>query len=209
MSDNEELDPTLVRALREIPSPSVAMRDRHIATALAEMSPTKRSAGTRRRALGGVAAAVLLTLGTVTYANRGVSAPDLASEVTSTVPVKGSADCSQELAVLQEGAQESLDITHDGQTYVVLVRDSALDIYAGTPPCTAVGTLGFEESLRARDNDTAVSDEVACTNQDVIRTFSATAGDDEYSMVVLRTENGISVRFADRCDSDLDSIALP
>lgn len=209
MSDNEELDPTLVKVLREIPSTSSATRDRHIAAALAEMSPTKRSAGARRRALGGVAAAALLTLGTVAYTNRGVSAPDMATGVTSTVPAKGNTGCSQELSVSRDGAQESLELTHDGQAYVATFRGSVVDIYTGTPPCTAVGTLSFDESLRARNNETAVSDEVACMNQDVIRAFSAPAGSDEYSMVVLHTDDGISIRFADRCDTNLGSIALP
>ena len=33
--------------------------------------------------------------------------------------------------------------------------------------------------------------------------------DNNYSLVVLHTKNGISVRFADRCDVDLVTLALP
>ena len=63
MSDNEELDPALAKALRDIPPAGAALRDAHIAAALAEMNPSVRRAPGRLRILTGVAAAAVVALG--------------------------------------------------------------------------------------------------------------------------------------------------
>ena len=207
MSDNEELDPALANALRDIPPAEAALRDAHIAAALAEMAPSRRSASRRMRILASVAAATVLAVGGLSFVNRDSNSPGTADGTETTRPPKTGASCADTFSGLSTKAEHSESITHQGVEYALLFRDGAVDVYVATPPCTSVGTLDYSSSLSARANGTASFAEQSCNGQDVVHQF--TNADDNYSLAALHTENGISVRFAGRCGVDLATLALP
>jgi hypothetical protein len=207
VSDNEELDPALANALRDIPPAGAALRDAHIAAALAEMAPSRRSATHRMRILTSVAAATVLAVGGLSFANRDSNSPGMADGTETTRPPKTGASCADTFSGLSTKAEHSESITHQGAEYALFFRDGAVDVYVATPPCTSVGTLDYSSSLSARANEAASPAEQSCNGQDVVHQFTS-AGDD-YSLVALHTEDGISVRFADRCGVDLATLALP
>ena len=96
--NDDELDLEALAALRDVVPASDALRDQHIASALAEISPAEaRSRFTR---LSAAAAVVVLLVGATAIVRLGATSTD--SNVTprngaiTTVPVKGSA-CGAEL----------------------------------------------------------------------------------------------------------------
>ena len=96
--NDDELDPLVLAALRDVVPASDALREQHIAAALAEKSPAEaRSRFTR---LSAAAAVVVLLVGATAIVRLGATSTD--SNVTprngaiTTVPVKGSA-CGAEL----------------------------------------------------------------------------------------------------------------
>jgi hypothetical protein len=91
--NDDELDPLVLAALRDVVPASDALRDQHIAAALAEISPAEaRSRFTR---LSAAAAVVVLLVGVTAIVRLGATSTD--SNVTprngaiTTVPAKGSA----------------------------------------------------------------------------------------------------------------------
>ncbi|MCX6515796.1 MAG: hypothetical protein NTZ62_04075 [Actinobacteria bacterium] len=97
--NDDELDPLVLAALRDVVPASDSLREQHIAAALAEISPAEaRSRFTR---LSAAAAVVVLLVGATAIVRLGATSTD--SNVTprngaiTTVPVKGSA-CGAELA---------------------------------------------------------------------------------------------------------------
>jgi hypothetical protein len=208
VSDNEEFDPALAKALRDIPPAGAALRDAHIAAALAEMNPSVRRAPGRLRILTGVAAAAVVALGGAAFVAQqdDVSRPALNGVVT-TLPPKTGALCADTFSEISGESEHSESITHQDTEYALFFRDGAVDVYRATPPCTSVSTLDYTNSLLARTNEATSPTEQSCNSQDVVHQFND--ADNNYSLVVLHTENGISVRFADRCDVDLVTLALP
>ena len=100
--NDDELDPEVLAALRDIAPAPDALRDQHIAAALAESSPA--SSRSRVRWLSAVAAVIVLIVGgNALYAALSPSSdtPTVAAapnnSVTTSVPVKGSA-CGAGLA---------------------------------------------------------------------------------------------------------------
>jgi len=96
--NDDELDPEVLAALRDVVPASDALRDQHIASALAEISPVEaRSRFTR---LSAAAAVVVLLVGATAIVRLSATSTD--SNVTprndtiTTVPVKGSA-CGADL----------------------------------------------------------------------------------------------------------------
>ncbi len=92
MSDNEQLDPRIVAALRDLPAPSNEIRDAHIAEALAHVSPSI-SRQSPRRWLAVAAALVVLVGGSALYSSLSPSTDSTVSprnDAVSTVPPKGS-----------------------------------------------------------------------------------------------------------------------
>ena len=97
--NDDELDPLVLAALRDVVPASDSLRNQHIATALAEISPAEaRSRFTR---LSAAAAVVVMLVGATAIVRLGATSTD--SNVTprngaiTTVPVKGSA-CGADLA---------------------------------------------------------------------------------------------------------------
>jgi hypothetical protein len=96
--NDDDLDPEVVAALRNVAPASDSLREQHITAALAEISPAEaRSRFTR---LSAAAAVVVLLVGATAIVRLGATSTD--SNVTprndtiTTVPVKGSA-CSADL----------------------------------------------------------------------------------------------------------------
>ena len=92
MSDDEQLDPRIVAALRDLPAASNEIRDAHIAEALAYVSPSvaRRSP---RRWLAVAAALAVLVGGNALYASLSPSTDSTVSprnDAVTTVPIKGS-----------------------------------------------------------------------------------------------------------------------
>jgi hypothetical protein len=99
VSDDEQLDPRIVAALRDLPAASNEIRDAHIAEALAYVSPSvaRRSP---RRWLAVAAALVVLVGGNALYASLSPSTVSNVSprnSAVTTVPTKGSL-CGADLA---------------------------------------------------------------------------------------------------------------
>jgi hypothetical protein len=90
--NDDELDPEVLAALRDIAPASDASRDKHIASALAEISPA--SSRSRLTRLSAAAAVVVLLVGATAIIRLGATSTD--SNVTprnvaiTTIPVKGS-----------------------------------------------------------------------------------------------------------------------
>ena len=99
--NDDELDPKVLAALRDVAPASDALRDQHIAAALAESSPV--SSRSRVRWLGAVAAVIVLIVGgNALFAALSPSSdtPTVAAapnNSVTTVPVKGSV-CGADLA---------------------------------------------------------------------------------------------------------------
>ena len=96
MSDDEQLDPRIVAALRDLPAASNELRDAHIAEALSHISPSvsQRSAQrSPRRWLAVAAALAVLVGGNALYASLSPSTDSTVSprnSAVTTVPTKGS-----------------------------------------------------------------------------------------------------------------------
>ena len=103
MSDDEQLDPRIVAALRDLPAASNQIRDAHIAEALSHISPSvsQRSAQrSPRRWLAVAAALAVLVGGNALYASLSPSTDSTVSprnSAVTTVPTKGSV-CGEDLA---------------------------------------------------------------------------------------------------------------
>ena len=97
--NDDELDPLILVALRDVVPASDSLREQHIAAALAEISPAE--ARSRFTWLSAAAAVVVLLVGATGIVRLGATSTD--SNVTprngaiTTVPVKGSA-CGADLA---------------------------------------------------------------------------------------------------------------
>jgi len=96
VSDDEQLDPRIVAALRDLPAASNQIRDAHIAEALSHISPSvsQRSAQrSPRRWLAVAAALAVLVGGNALYASLSPSTDSTVSprnSAVTTVPTKGS-----------------------------------------------------------------------------------------------------------------------
>ena len=96
--NDDELDPLVLAALRDVVPASDSLREQHIAAALAEISPAE--ARSRFTWLSAAAAVVVLLVGATAIVRLGATSTD--TNVTprngaiTTVPVKGSA-CGAEL----------------------------------------------------------------------------------------------------------------
>ena len=97
--NDDELDPEVLAALRNVAPASDALRDQHIAAALGEISPA--GARSRIKWLGAAAAIVVFLVGgNALYASLSSSTDSSVTpktDVVTTIPVKGSA-CGASLA---------------------------------------------------------------------------------------------------------------
>lgn len=135
--NDDELDPLLLATLRDVAPASDALREQHIAAALADISPAE--ARSRFTWLGAAAAIVVLLVGATAIVRLGTTSTD--SNVTprngaiTTVPVKGSA-CGTELADYTivgtySSADSMREVWSSAQNLVVVDQTS----------CTQLGTF--------------------------------------------------------------------
>lgn len=209
MSDNEELDPDILRALRDVPPASASLKDAHISAALSEISVPQRHSGARFRIVGGIAAAFVLALGGVAVLRDGVDAPNMATNVSSTLPPKTGTTCTDAFSELMSNVSYSQEITHNKQTYALMFRDGAIDMYFSTTPCSLVGTLQYQEAVVARAAENGSTESIDCSTESILHSFSADAAGEKYQLVALQADDSVSVRFADRCDTDIASVNFP
>lgn len=96
MSDDEQLDPRIVAALRDLPAASNEIRDAHITEALSHISPSVSQRSPQRsprRWLAVAAALAVLVGGNALYASLSPSTDSTVSprnDAVTTVPTKGS-----------------------------------------------------------------------------------------------------------------------
>lgn len=215
MSDFEELDPRTEETLRAVPRASASMRDAHIAAALAESTPQRRSTvgfmNNRARSLAAIAVVLVLLLSGVSVFTGGTTLNDNATSPNSTVPVKTGADCSEEFSGLLENATDSKEFAHGGNRFALIFGDGNIDVYQAVEPCASVGTLAYQEALVARDKETAQSDStsVCSYTTEPIARFADAANGDSHNLVLVHTDTGLNLHFEDRCDSPIATLDLP
>lgn len=215
MSDSEELDPNIERALRNVPPATDVTKDAHIAAALAEALPGRRSTvglmNNRARTIGAVAVVLVLLLSGLSVFTGGATPNNNVATPDTTLPPKTGGDCSQEFAGLWGEVGDSKEISHNNRTYALMFRDDAIDVYQATPPCSSVGNLMYWDALSARDKESSQpSGTSVCsyTTEPVAR-FTDSARGDKYKLVLVQTETGLSLHFEDRCDSPIATLDLP
>lgn len=212
MSDNEDLDSEILRALQDLPPASESTRDAHIAAALSEMDSFSRRSPGRLRIIGAVAAAAVLALGSLSFLQQDTPEGQMSSAVDSTIPVKGSADCASEFAELWTKAGVSKETTHNGTRFALMFRDDAIDVHLATPPCSAIGTMDYRQPQVDRNNELPSSVDAAKCKlpaESIVRQFTDSANGDAYSFVLIHSNNGLSLYFADRCDTPIATLDLP
>lgn len=211
MSEFEDLDPAIEKALRDIPPASASLRDAHIAAALGEMAPSSRRAPGRLRIVGSVAAAAVVAVAGLSVLRQNSSNSDVVISSGSTLPPKTGATCATEFAELLADAVHSEVIVHENQEYAVVFRDDNIDVYQATQPCARVGTIEYRAALVARDNEqTESSGTAACGESlEVVHRFADNATGESYKFVLVQTDGGLSLIFEDRCNSPIASLDLP
>lgn len=213
MSENDDLDPAVLRHLRDVPPASESMRDAHIAAALAEMAPARRSGIHRTRILGGVAAAMMLAVGGVAIANQQQerNRGPLNGTATTTI-AKGGTDCAEEFSGLWGDSRWLADFTHNGSSYAVIQRNGAVSVFMNQEPCSEKGVVEYWSAMDALDKSTdgTAGDSESCeASFDSVVEYNDRANGGPHRLVVGKTTDGIDLRFADRCRTSLGSISLP
>lgn len=215
MSDFEELDPRIEEALRAVPPASASTKDAHIAAALAESTPQRRSTvgfmNNRARSLTAIAVVLVLLLSGVSVFVGGATPNNNVASPDTTVPVKTGADCSEEFSALMTDGVKTQEFAHHNKRFALMFRDDSIDVYEATPPCSSMGTLEYRDALVARDNETAgpSGTSVCSYTTEPIARFSDSAEGDSYALVLVHTDTGLSMHFEDRCDSPIATLDLP
>ena len=182
--NDDELDPEVLAALRDVVPASDALRDQHIASALAEISPVEaRSRFTR---LSAAAAVVVLLVGATAIVRLGATSTD--SNVTprnskiTTVPIKGSA-CGAELADYTfvgtySSADSVREVWSSAQNLVVVDQTS----------CTQLGT--FTHPTVVANEKTCGGDNVGTGGTQWVGAYSV-AGT---TLTLIATTNELQIR---------------
>ena len=181
--NDDELDPEVLAALRDIAPAPDALRDQHIAAALAESSPA--SSRSRARWLSAVAAVIVLIVGgNALYASL---SPSTDSNVTprnggvTTMPIKGSA-CGASLA------DYTIVGTYSSAGSVREVWSSALNLVVVDPTsCAVLGT--FTHSVTAA-NEKACDGFFTTTDTQWVGAYSV-AGT---RLTLIATTNELQIR---------------
>jgi len=136
--NDDDLDPEVVAALRNVAPASDSLREQHITAALAEISPAEaRSRFTR---LSAAAAVVVLLVGATAIVRLGATSTD--SNVTprndtiTTVPVKGSAcgaDLTDYIIVGAYSSAGSVREVWSSKQDLIIVNPSTCAVIASYP----------------------------------------------------------------------------
>jgi len=146
--NDDELDPEVLAALRDVVPASDALRDQHIASALAEISPVEaRSRFTR---LSAAAAVVVLLVGATAIIRLSATSTD--SNVTprnvaiTTIPVKGSVCDASLTGYIIVGTYSSAgsvqEVWSSAQNLVVVDQTSCAQLGTITHPAIVASNNG-------------------------------------------------------------------
>ena len=175
--NDDELDPEVLAALRNIAPASDALRDQHIANALGEISPA--GARSRIKWLGAAAAIVVLLVGgNALYASLSSSTDSSVTPktdvVTTSMPVKGSA-CGASLAGYTivgtySSAGAVREVWSSAQNLVVVDQSSCAALGTFTHPVTAANERACDGFFTTTDTQWVGAYSVAGTTLTLIAT---------------------------------------
>ena len=180
MSDDEQLDPRIVAALRDLPAASNEIRDAHIAEALSHISPSvsQRSAQrSPRRWLAVAAALAVLVGGNALYASLSPSTDSTVSprnDAVTTVPTKGSV-CDAGLAGYTIVGTYSFagsvrEVWTSKQNLVVVDQTSCAELGIITHPAIVASSNGCAEVGLEAGNQAVGTYSVAGTELTLVAT---------------------------------------
>ena len=180
MSDDEQLDPRIVAALRDLPAASNEIRDAHIAEALSHISPSvsQRSAQrSPRRWLAVAAALAVLVGGNALYASLSPSTDSTVSprnDAVTTVPTKGSV-CDAGLAGYTIVGTYSFagsvrEVWTSKQNLVVVDQTSCAELGTITHPAIVTSSNGCAEVGLEAGNQAVGTYSVAGTELTLVAT---------------------------------------
>ena len=188
MSDDEQLDPRIVAALRDLPAASNEIRDAHIAEALSHISPSvsqrsaQRSAQrsprrSPRRWLAVAAALAVLVGGNALYASLSPSTDSTVSprnSAVTTVPTKGSV-CDAGLAGYTivgtySSAGSVREVWTSKQNLVVVDQTSCAEVGTITHPAIVASSNGCAGFALGAGNQAVGTYSVAGTELTLVAT---------------------------------------
>ena len=213
MSEDNELSPEIEAALKDVSAVDPVVRDQHIAAALSEIASP--SAPNRRlRFLSVAAAAVVLVAGGIAFSrNSDDTPPALAADTTAISVPKASSDpsCAEEFSGLWDDSGSLGAFTHLGINYEMIQRTGVLSLYLSQEPCTKIGEIQYGEAMKVRDKvDDSPQQGAECDwSSAPLARYTDRAEGDSYSLVLAKTDSGVSLFFVNRCTESLGSIALP
>ena len=177
--NDDELDPEVLAALRNIAPASDALRDQHIANALGEISPA--GARSRIKWLGAAAAIVVLLVGgNALYASLSSSTDSSVTPktdvVTTSMPVKGSA-CGADLTGYTivgtySSAGSVREVWSSAQNLVVVDQSSCAALGTFTHPVTAANERACDGFFTTTDTQWVGAYSVAGTTLTLIATIN-------------------------------------
>ncbi len=174
--NDDELDPEVLAALRDVAPASDSLRERHIASALAEMSPAEaRSRFTR---LGAAAAVFVLLVGATAIVRLGATSTDsdvaTRNSMITTVPPKGST-CGAELADYTfvgtySSADSVQEVWSSAQNLVVVDQTSCSQLGTFTHPAATANEKACDGFFTTTDTQWVGTYSVAGTRLTLIAT---------------------------------------
>ena len=174
--NDDELDPEVLAALRDVAPASDSLRERHIASALAEMSPAEaRSRFTR---LGAAAAVFVLLVGATAIVRLGATSTDsdvaTRNSMITTVPSKGST-CGAELADYTfvgtySSADSVQEVWSSAQNLVVVDQTSCSQLGTFTHPAATANEKACDGFFTTTDTQLVGAYSVAGTRLTLIAT---------------------------------------
>ena len=175
--NDDELDPEVLAALRNVAPASDALRDQHIAVALGEISPA--GARSRIKWLGAAAAIVVFLVGgNALYASLSSSTDSSVTPktdvVSTSMPVKGSA-CGADLTGYTivgtySSAGSVREVWSSAQNLVVVDQSSCAALGTFTHPVTAANERACDGFFTTTDTQWVGAYSVAGTTLTLIAT---------------------------------------
>ena len=175
--NDDELDPEVLAALRNVAPASDALRDQHIAAALGKISPA--GARSRIKWLGAAAAIVVLLVGgNALYASLSSSTDSSVTPktdvVSTSMPVKGSA-CGADLTGYTivgtySSAGSVREVWSSAQNLVVVDQSSCAALGTFTHPVTAANERACDGFFTTTDTQWVGAYSVAGTTLTLIAT---------------------------------------
>ena len=175
--NDDELDPEVLAALRDVAPASDSLRDQHIAAALGEISPA--GARSRIKWLGAAAAIVVFLVGgNALYASLSSSTDSSVTPktdvVSTSMPVKGSA-CGADLTGYTivgtySSAGSVREVWSSAQNLVVVDQSSCAQLGTFTHPVTAANERACDGFFTTTDTQWVGAYSVAGTTLTLIAT---------------------------------------